>query len=374
MYRFKNIDDYTPGYFERIGTLRGKRWYSKNDRNGLFKPRRFEFGDRKVFAANHYGEFMGYLLAQAIDVDACEVELVHLSKFYENYFKFKNNGTPIPRDGAISYKEGPRDETIIPGNVLISKYNKVNEMELLHNNRNIDSLNDEIPTIMHTVKAATIDFYTKRGCSPEVIKEKVDRNIADIVRMICYDCSFGNNDRHDENWSMVVSGEEMKIYPLYDNERVLGLCENINIVRYILSNPSVLEAYNMYGLHSRMSLPGGKRATYQEVLVYMLENYPEVTKKTLDKVTTRVKPSIVKNKLQQLEGLPEEYIELSSRIYDQRYSFIEKALSRSKTGQSIKPCNNTDRTVLLKYSRNRGVSKIPPMFGRTGTTDKLEGR
>ena len=91
MYSFKNIDDYTPGAFERIGQLRGKRWYYSQGKTGLFKPRRFEHGDRKVFCANHYGEFMGYVLAQAANIDACPVELAHLERFYEHYYKYKYN-------------------------------------------------------------------------------------------------------------------------------------------------------------------------------------------------------------------------------------------------------------------------------------------
>ena len=373
MYSFKNIDDYTPGYFERVGTLRGKRWYSKNDKNGLFKPRRFEFGDKKVFVANHYGEFMGYILSQAIGAEACPVELAHLSKFYVHFFKFKYNGTPIPRDGAISYKVAPKDASIIPGQVLISKYNKENELELFKRNRNVEALNDEIPTVMSTIEAATRDFYSKKGYSPRRIKEKVDKNIADAARMICYDCSFGNNDRHDENWSMVVTQDDIRVYPLYDNERVLGLCENLNTVRRLLSSPSAIETYNTYGLFSRMRLPGAQKSTYKEVILYMLQNYPEVTRETLETVHSNVKPEFVKHQLEEMDGLPQEYVDFSSTIYNQRYAFVEKALTRDRTEQIFKP-GNIDRAIILNYPRNRRIRKSPQLPESNGTVGRFDAR
>ena len=71
-----------------MGMLKGKRWYESSDGIfGLFKPQRTEFGDKKVFCANHYGELLGYVLSIGSTIPTCKVELAHLSKYYSNIHK-----------------------------------------------------------------------------------------------------------------------------------------------------------------------------------------------------------------------------------------------------------------------------------------------
>ena len=89
MFEFRNIDGFKPYKFEKVGELKGKRWYidSKKRKKGLFKPKRPEFKDHKVFCANHYGEFVGSVLASETGIPACKAELAHLSKYYANIHK-----------------------------------------------------------------------------------------------------------------------------------------------------------------------------------------------------------------------------------------------------------------------------------------------
>ena len=131
MFKFKNIDSFTAGRFERMGMLKGKRWYTGMQKTSdgenefslvLFKPKRKEHGDKKVFCANHYGELVGYLLALGSRTPACKVELAHLSRYYENIHKERNNGTPEEKDGCISYSHLERGELLHHGKLVVDEY------------------------------------------------------------------------------------------------------------------------------------------------------------------------------------------------------------------------------------------------------------
>lgn len=328
MYNFKNIDEYTPLNFERIGTLRGKRWYTNHGNTGLFKPRRFEYGDRKVFCANHYGEFMGYVLANALDLEVCPVELAHLTNFYEHYYKFKYNGTPYPRDGAISYRVGNNSTTITPGKVLIEKYSSQrNEINL---NIKSTKFNDQIVVVLDSIAKATEDFYHEKGYNKNQTQEAIDRNVTNAVKMIVYDCAFGNNDRHDENWSVVTTKDDIRLYPLYDNERVLGLCENQKNVTQLINNPALLNRYNIKNLSSRMYEPNNLSSSYKDVLDYMAKMYPDIVLPLLHKISKTITPNFISSTLDSMEGLPKEYVELGRQLYAERYFYINQLISKTK--------------------------------------------
>ena len=85
---------------------------------------------------------------------------------------------------------------------------------------------DNIDVVLGSIVAETIRYESRSGkCSSEQVKEDVKENLKSAIDMMVYDCMFGNNDRHSQNWAMYTDEEngKAKLYPLYDNERVLGL-------------------------------------------------------------------------------------------------------------------------------------------------------
>ena len=63
MYKFRNIDSFKPGAFERIGMLKGKRWYTDySDINhiatGLFKPKDLNLEIEKFFVQITMGNLL----------------------------------------------------------------------------------------------------------------------------------------------------------------------------------------------------------------------------------------------------------------------------------------------------------------------------
>ncbi len=328
MLSFKNIDEFIPRRFETTGMLKGKRWYtdSKRNRMGLFKPQRNEFGDKKVFCANHYGEFIGHLLALNASIPSCQVELAHLSKYFSNIHKFLNNGTPIPKDGCISYSQLSSDDELDPGKIVISCFNTRDSKkydELTKNDiRNMDK-NDNIEVVLSSIEFKTRDFYKyKQDISKEYIDKKVEENRYLAIQMMVYDCLYGNNDRHDENWSMKRNDSDIELYSLYDNERVLGLYENQNVIEEALKSKDVERASDKI-LFSRMRVPGEKEkySNYKNVLKYLMQNYKKETTQALEKNLSKNSPEVIHALLESCEGLPKPYIDFGTQIYKTRFEF-----------------------------------------------------
>ena len=155
MFRFRNIDTFIPGKFEKMGMLKGKRWYiniedKKNGQespNVLFKPQRNEFADKKVFCANHYGELVGYLLAKGAQVPSCRAELARLSRYYENIHKERNRGTPEKKDGCIMYSELEKNQILDHGSTIIDMFaleDSIGFTKLSRGERENDSNNIQI--------------------------------------------------------------------------------------------------------------------------------------------------------------------------------------------------------------------------------------
>lgn len=344
MFKFRNIDSYTPGRFERMGMLKGKRWYtgfqnvdeeSKELSLVLFKPKRKEHGDKKVFCANHYGELVGYLLALGSRTPACKVELAHLSSYYENIHKERNNGTPESRDGCISYCQLERGQFLHHGKLVVDDYVRTHPSPEYEYKKNYEN---NIELTIAAIEESTRNFYKKSSIkrSEEYIEAKVQENRKAALNMIVYDCLYGNNDRHDENWAMVkdLEGRDIGLYYLYDNERVLGLYENIRTVGSALENDAV-EQDSEKTLFSRMIVPGQKEtsSSYKDVLNYLITNYDE-TRELVEKHLKGNPPIKVRMYLENCEGLPHEYVAYGAKMYESRYNFAQNLLLQKGTKNS----------------------------------------
>lgn len=340
MFKFKNIDSFVAGRFERMGMLKGKRWYTGMQKKAegedefslvLFKPKRKEHGDKKVFCANHYGEVVGYLLALGSRTSACKVELAHLSCYYENIHKERNNGTPEPKDGCISYSHLERGELLHHGKLVVDDYIREHPSQEYEYRRNYEN---NIDICIAAIEEETRRFYQKSHIkrSEEYIETKVLENRRTAINMIVYDCLYGNNDRHDENWALVkdLDGRDISLYPLYDNERVLGLYENIRTIEASLENNSV-ENDSEKLLFSRMTVPGenGTSSSYKDVLGHLIATYSE-TGELLEKHLKGNPPMKLRMYLESCEGLPRPYIDYGSRMYESRYNFAKELIKKNK--------------------------------------------
>lgn len=187
-------------------------------------------------------------------------------------------------NGCISYAELRVDEKnrrklideTSTGEEVIDLYSLFGERQYFKNN-------NEIPIILNGVKYAITQYYLARNItlSADEINEKIDQNRKRIFEMILFDCLFGNNDRHDENWSMVSlgNGEGCMVYPLYDNERILAMCENIEYVKTIQNEEDIKkysdECFSRMVPKGYWGKSGKNGAPYLETIRYLLDEYKD---------------------------------------------------------------------------------------------------
>lgn len=338
MYIFRNIDNFIPHKFEKIGMLKGKRWYidSSTGKMGLFKPKRYEFKDRKVFCANHYGEFMGNILAKQGQVQSCETELAHLNRYYANIHKERNNATPEEKDGCVIYSKLNKGDILESGRLIIEKFKDQHQEEfeeITKEDLRKNDYDDNVEVALASAESRVRDYYELSGNKSEFyIQSQIQSVRKKMIQMIVYDCLYGNYDRHDENWSMCLKANgEIDLYPLYDNEKVLGLYENQNFVEEILKQDNV-EAMSEEKFFSRMKVPGEtkKLSTYKDMLEYLIDKYPEETVETLEKQLEKNTPESIRKHLQDCEGLPNSYIDFGTKMYEYRNEFARELLERYK--------------------------------------------
>lgn len=364
MFNFRNIDSFIPGKFERVGELKGKRWYSDRqfDKTGLFKPKRFEFGDKKVFCANHYGEVVAHAIATNGGINSCPVELAHLSRYYSNIHKERHNATPEEKDGCIIYHLLNGKSTLEPGESVINSFEREQSEEFnrltmqdIKNNEKYDN----IAVVLASIVSRTKEYYSyNSSVSSAYIIQKIKENQRKMLETIIFDCLYGNNDRHDENWSMEKQndGSDISIYPLYDNERILGLYENQNEIEKIVATNSVRE-YSENNLFSRMKVPGEtkKHSTYKDVLTFLLNNYEVETRSILKQLLERNTPEKIDSILAECEGLPECYKKFASQMHQIRYEFAQNLCI--KKGTQNKGKIEMDRIYFTYHDfRNKATS------------------
>lgn len=348
MFSFRNIDNFVPGKFEQMGMLKGKRWYVNTSKKviGLFKPQRHEFGNSRVFCANHYGELMGYMLADSSKIPSCKVELAHLSRYFKNIHKERNNGTPQAKNGCISYSDLKHGEELEHGKVVIDKlkdgniekYKAIISNDKYHSNDYNNDYNDNLEVIIASIEDRTRDFYNlQESYTSDEVEEKVAENRQSIIRTMVYDCLYGNNDRHDENWAMRKSSTDISLYNLYDNERVLGLYENQYIIEEALRRGKVEEVSENI-LFSRMRVPNepNKHSNYKDVLSYLMQHYKTETSVALKDALENTTPEMVRGYLESCEGLPSCYVEFGSQMHRSRYEFAKNLyLNKDKNKPNI---------------------------------------
>lgn len=356
MYSFRNIDSYIPKEYERAGALKDKLWFedpksidpetSKRVR-GLFKPRRKEaYHPYELFCGNHYGEVAGYCLAKMINMPSCRAELVDVHTEKNPYTR----GDIKHKIGTMVYSRLRNREELIPGKIVVEglkmdnpeKYEELSSSSRYYygdaNNNNIEII---LASIENTMKKAGIPSH------------KIEEVKSKMIQMAIFDCAFGNNDRHDENWSMSYIGknrETLDLYPAYDNERVLGLYENLDLISHAVNSEKVPEVSTEV-LTSRIGFPGKpEKVKYYELLEYLGEHYPEVTKQTIQTILNNVSSKDVAQMLSEMEDLPPEYIEFGTLMFSERRKTLERVLSNIKYNEVSKGMTKTMQSQGAKSS------------------------
>ena len=365
---FKNIDsDYKKIKPELRGDIQPKFWFKGiKDNSGIILVKRqhsqsVEKNKPKSKMFNHVGEYFGYLIAQKAGLRACPVDLITIHDTRNKYSKTLNFFT-----GCASHSVLDLGNNIISGEEIIDSFVRSKQkvyLEFLSDLTQEDSnhsdtyfpqdLEDNIDLAVLSIMNYTIQYEKNNtNKTKKEIASDVNENLRDFFDMVVYDCLFGNNDRHSGNWSLESNRSEgrVKLYPMYDNEAVLGLRKPIDEVRRVLSVPrGELPDKLDEELFSRMGFgPNSSKVSYKEMLEYLIQKYPEYVIPSLKKITSRVDEDFINELYDGIKGihlrgkdadelsiedeLPTEYGLVGRELFSSRKKFaLELLKEKEKT-------------------------------------------
>ncbi|NMA90337.1 MAG: toxin HipA [Amphibacillus sp.] len=130
-----------------------------------------------------------------------------------------------------------------------------------------------------------IDLLAKYGLEKE------------FVALPVYDALIANNDRHCDNWGVLIGPEAIRLAPIYDNGSSLGFNERIDKKKKMLTDNRMLLGFCNRG-KSSIGLPGRKKPKHFELLSYLQLYFPEELRTVvsrLEKLNKGMLLSIVDN-------------------------------------------------------------------------------
>ena len=365
-FSFRNIDgECMKLKHEPVGDIQPKYWFRdlKKSKTILVKrQQKIKSGSNKPKSDsfNHYGEYFAYLLAKKAGISSCPIELVSLHDTKNKYAKTKRLYLACSSENLTNPYE-----IMHVGEVILSKYLKYSKYN--HMNRKNDfSLtkvkraqvieqdeNDDIDFIIQGIKKETTRYERQIGIkSDNEIQEDIDRNVSSIIDQVVFDCVFGNNDRHSNNWGGVYNQENgtFSVYPAFDNERILGFCKSKDEMRTLMNSGKDISEYQDKEFFSRMGVyPIVSGISYSNMLDYLYEYYPEYAMKSSKKILDNIDEEYLDSLYDGLNGisnssetlheatesieLPEAYrifglkmfrdrIDYLRRLYDKRIDLI----------------------------------------------------
>ena len=165
-------------------------------------------------------------------------------------------------------------------------------------------------------------------------EEEINRIREEFIQMVVFDCAFGNSDRNDENWGIIIrdpdkdsKSPKVSIYPMFDNEKILGFMERKELVEKLLTDEKLVKEFSETFLESRMGFKStSEKVDYRSMIKYLMSVYPVSTKKALDKVLS-FKEKDLDEILDECEGLDDCYKSFAKKIYSSRMIGIVQSLN-----------------------------------------------
>lgn len=372
---FNNIDEkYIKSRPEYMGDIQPKFWFSNKTDMILVKrqhSQKVSGQPQKSKMFNHYGEYFGYLLAQKSEINSCPVDLISVHDTKNKYSHTKHLYTACGSKKLLTPSQNMMLGELVIGAFEATQQEKFKEIlskksdiPYIKNRMTIDPY-DNIDIVLESIVAQTIRFEIK-ACkhSSEQVKADIQENVKSAIDMMIYDCMFGNNDRHSQNWAMCTDTETGRatFYPLYDNERVLGLSIPEADVKRAVANGD-LDNKTEQSEFSRMGIsPVHTGVSYKAVLEHLVNNYPEYAIPTIKRITDKVNVQDIEKLYDSCKGitqrsefsdeltpedeLPEEYKTYGVALYTQRREFARDLLEKYKNERATTARKEDDEEVM----------------------------
>lgn len=288
---------------------------------GFFKSKKGynkKYQNKKEYA-NHYGEYISYIILKQLEKKACKVELGVTT------IKYPYSDKNIEIEGILSHYQLSKSEMVVQANVIIDyfKQGEPNKYEeLSRKNRNIS---DKNYTNVEILLQAFRKYFEKNNHQNEIPKMRKS-----FFDMCAFDLIFANRDRHEENFGLRIDQktEQISFYHLFDNEQILGLQENRVDVQKYLSNEQEFNKFKERELTSCIGIPEKpQKIKPTELLEYLLIHYPEEITNSLEDIG-RYKVTDLQELMDTCEGLSDEHKKLATKVFLEREKEINQTVEK----------------------------------------------
>ncbi len=105
----------------------------------------------------------------------------------------------------------------------------------------------------------------------------------DFITISVFDAFIGNQDRHCDNWGIIMNRQGYRLSPIYDNGSSMGFNLQPEQIKKMLQDPVMLKAFCRRGT-SLIGLPGKRKPKHTELLSVIDNTFPVETKQAFDKI------------------------------------------------------------------------------------------
>ena len=263
----------------------------------------------------HIGELLGYIIAKKNGIKVCDAELYKTPSSSDNT-KFIH--------GVISYVDKNIDEQIIPSGPIIRNYlQKINFSNKLYGNIDIE-----------TIFNAVFDFMNRhRRPYQEFLEFKQD-----FINMAVWDIKNMNPDRRMDNWFFRVNERTGKtdLYPMFDNEMILGFDEMIGKSEYSQEELSVADKKRKSAILTPEDIMKKQNySDYEKFFNFLLLKYPIQTRKAFESVNNFTLEDL-EDTLENIEGISKTRKKKVIQLFNKRTEQLNKIFEKNRINEKDK--------------------------------------
>ena len=304
---------------------------------GLFKSKKgynSKYNNTKEYA-NHYGEYIAYIILKQLGKKVCNVDLGEISITHPYSHK------DIIVQGILSHYHLSQEDIFRPISSIAERYKNKMKKEL-DNSKEFRKMfpkgktnSDKNYTNVEVILKSLESFYKENGQ-----EEKIPEARKKFFDMCMFDLKFANRDRHDDNFGLKISQRTNNIsfYNLFDNEQILGMQEEIGSIKTYLKDEVEYKRFKNRELTSCIGIPGKtQKIPATELLQYLLENYYDETMDSYKDIS-RYKKENLEEVLQIFPDLSKEHKKFALKIFEERTKEMENVIqnyTKKRTNEEI---------------------------------------
>lgn len=285
-YKIETITDRDE--IEQLGTKEKFWFYDEVDTKKLFKVGRSGTGE-------NWSEKVAYELAQLLELPCAVYEFAKWDK----------------KQGTITTSFVPEGMRLVHGNELLA---------IVHNedyprDQRYHLSDYKLSIVLNLIENELANLLLSIGSSDnDTIKKPIDL----FVGYLIFDCWIANQDRHHENWAIILDLKEVKWYfaPTYDHAAGLGCKVSSEEARRRLETKD--KNYSVEKFVTRAKSPFYSDTDRQlktiEVVNNLAEKYPDIVCYWIDKIDTITVDDIGLI----LDRVPDDFIEGISKEFAQQ--------------------------------------------------------